>query len=488
MTRSPLVLALCAGLTGPLAACAVGPDFHAPAPPASARYAADPDASLAAAAQPQTVHLGADTPRDWWRAFGSARIDALVDEALRANPDLKSADAALRQARELFSAQRGALLPSVDAAYQGQRAKTSASLAPVLADNSTLYSLHTAQVDVSYVLDVFGGVRRATEAAKAQAEAQRFQYEAARTSLIANVVAAAVQEAALREQTQAALDVAASARDVLAMTHRQAQLGALGDGDIAAQEATLAQAQQALPPLQKALAQQQSALAVLLGRDPGADAGADLTLQTITLPHDLPVALPAQLVRQRPDVRAAEANLHAASAGVGVAIAARLPNLTLSGTAGGASPALQSLFTQGNDFWVLSAGVAQPIFQGGALLHRQKAAEAALDQAKAQYRSTALNALKNLSDTLDALGRDADALTAATTAQTAAARSLDFSRRQLTLGQIGALTERGAEQAAAQARSALVAAQAARYADTAALFQALGGGWGDTPAPKAGAS
>jgi NodT family efflux transporter outer membrane factor (OMF) lipoprotein len=469
-TRRPIaILASAVALAG----CAVGPNFKTPAPPASNRYSADQTLDVAG----QTVRLGAAVPAQWWTAFGSPELNAMVAEALKANPDLKSADAALRQAREDLAAQKGALFPSVDASYQAQRAKTSDALSPVLADNSDLYSLHTAELDVSYVLDVFGGTRRAVEAAAAQAEAQRFQYEAARQTLIANVISGAVQEAALRQQLQAAEGQAKAARDILDFTRRQAAAGGLGRADIAAQETTVAQADQAVPPLRKALAQQRTAMAVLLGRETGGTAFAGLDLNHVSLPADLPVALPAQLVRQRPDIRAAEANLHAASAGVGVAIAARLPTLTLSASGGGSSPGLQSLFTQGNDFWTLTAGAAQPIFQGGALLHRQKAAEAAFDQAKAQYRSTVLNALKNVADALDAVARDAEALNSAVVADMAAEQSLQFSRRQLELGEIGALAERSAEQAAWQARSALAAATAARYADTAALFQALGGGW-----------
>ncbi len=461
-----LAPALCALL----AACAVGPDFHTPAPPASDRYAPGqaPSAPVPVAAE-------------WWRAFGSPEIDAMVQEALRANPDLKSADAALAQAREQFKAQQGALLPSVDAGYAAQRASSSAALSPVLADNSLLYSLHTAEVDVSYALDVFGGVRRSAEAARAQADGQRFQYEAARTALIANVVVAAVQRAALAQQLEAARNASASGAQVLAFIRRQVELGALGQADAAAQEATLAQAQQAVPPLEKALAQQESALTILLGREPGQGAPPGPALAGIALPADLPMVLPAGLVRQRPDIRAAEANLHAAGANVGVAIAARLPSLTLTASAGGASPALNTLLSHGDGFWSLSGGVTQPIFEGGALLHRQKAAEAALDQAKAQYRSTVLTALKNAADSLDALARDGEALKAAEAAATAADRSLAFSRRQLELGQVGALAERAAEQAGAQARLALAAAQAARLADAAALCQALGGGWSAPP-------
>lgn len=472
-----LRLLIVIALAGAVAGCAVGPDFHPPVPPSSSGYGpGEPSAPIPA----QTLDRGVKPADGWWRAFSSPELDAMVSEALAANPDLKSADAALRQAHELLAAERGALLPGVDASYQAQRAKTSNAIAPVLSNNSTLYSLHTAQIEVSYVLDVFGGTRRTIEQAAAQAEAARFQYEAARQALIANVVAAAVQEAALRRQLDAARAQAGALRDVLAFTRRQAELGALGQADVAAAETTLAQADQAVPPLKKALEQQKTALAVLLGREAGGAPAAEIDLDRLTLPNDLPLVLPAELVRQRPDIRAAEANLHAVSAAVGVAVAARLPNISLSAVAGGSSPMLGALTSGGNDFWTLSASVAQPIFEGGALKHRQKAAEAALDQAKVQYRSTVLSALKNVADALQAAAADGEALTAAVTADEAAQRSLAFSRRQLEVGQIGALVERGAEQAAAQARSARAAAEAARYADTAALFQAVGGGWSES--------
>src|SRR6185312_11554862 len=240
-------------LAGAVAGCAVGPDFHAPAAPASATYGPGEPAAVPSG---QTFERGATAAAEWWHAFGSPELDAMVREALSANPDLKSADAALRQAHELLAAQRGALLPGVDASYEAQRAKTSNALSPVLADNSTLYSLHTAQVEVTYALDVFGGTRRAVEQAAAQA-------------LIANVIAAAVQEASLRRQLEAAQAQASALRDILGFTRRQADLGALGQADVAAAETTLAEADQAVPPLQKALEQQKTALSVLLGREAG---------------------------------------------------------------------------------------------------------------------------------------------------------------------------------------------------------------------------
>jgi NodT family efflux transporter outer membrane factor (OMF) lipoprotein len=345
-----------------------------------------------------------------------------------------------------------------------------------LADNSELYSLHTAQLTVGYTVDVFGGARRQTEAAKAQADAARWQYEAARTTLIANVLAGAFQQAALAGQVQAARQSADDARQTLDLVRKQAALGELGQADVATQEAVLAQADQALPALLKSLQQQRSALAILLGREPGQGAPPEIDLDHVTLPTELTTPLPADLVRHRPDIAAAEANLHAAAADVGVAIAARLPNIALAATAGGASTQLRDLLTSNNTFWSLSAGFTQPIFEGGALKEKQRAAEAALDQAKAQYQSTVLSALKSVADALDAVVRDAQAYQAAANAEAAGRRALTFARASRQLGQTGALEVLTAGQSYAQAQAALTVAAAARYADTAALFQALGGG------------
>jgi NodT family efflux transporter outer membrane factor (OMF) lipoprotein len=218
----------------------------------------------------------------------------------------------------------------------------------------------------------------------------------------------------------------------------------------------------------------------LTGRAPS-EAAPQASLTETVLPLDLPVSLPAKLVEQRPDVRAAEANLHAASAQVGVAIAARLPNFNISGNAGGASNTIGTLFSHGNSFWSIGGDVAQPIFEGGALLHRQKAAEASLDQAKAQYRSTVLAALQNVADTLQALNADARALSAAAASESAAAESLTIAKRQLELGQISGLAVTTAEQTYQQAVLVRIQARAARFADTVALFEALGGGWWNRP-------
>lgn len=457
------------------AGCAVGPDFHRPAPPTVARYTPGPEP----AAGPQTPSLafGKDVPARWWTLYRSPALDSLEDRALKANPDLEAARAALRAAQQTYLAQRGALLPTVQVDYNVTRQQASGTPAPPLSSNVNLFTLHTAQLEVGYVLDVFGGVRRQVEQTKAQAEQQKFETEAAYLTLTTNVVATAVQEASLHDQVEATRTIIRSEHDVLNVMRRQFELGQIARADLAAQEAAVAVAEQSLPPLEKQLAQTRDLLADLTGRAPSEANEETIDLSSLVLPESVPVSLPAQLVEQRPDIRAAEANLHAASAGVGIAVAARLPTLTLSANAGGSSTQISSLFSQGNGFWALTADAAQPIFQGGALYHRQKAAEAIFAQAKAQYRSAVLAALQNVADCLQALDADGRTFAAAEISEARAAESYQIAKRQLELGQVSGPTVLAAEQAYQSAKLASVQAAAARYADVAALFQALGGGW-----------
>ena len=466
-----------------LAGCAVGPDFHRPAPPAVGGYTPEPLSMETAAVDipggaAQRFVQGLDIPGQWWTLFHSASLNALIEQALKANPDLQAAQAALRVAQETAYAQAGAYYPSIDANFSPSRQKNpTAVLAPTLASGTPIFSLYTAQVSVSYVPDVFGGQRRQVESLEAQAESQRFQLEATYLTLSSNVVAASVQEASLRAQIAATQEIIDIESQLLELLRRQYRMGQIAMADVVAQEAVLAQPQQTLPPLQKQLAQQRNLLTALAGRLPSEEVGERFELASLQLPQDLPVTLPSRLAEQRPDMRAAEASLHAASAQVGGAVANRLPNITLTASDGTTAAQLDRLFTPGTGFWSVAASVTQPIFQGGTLLHRQRAAEAAYDQAAAQYRSTVLAALLNVADALRALQSDADALQAAVRAEHAAADSLDIARRRVELGQASYLSLLNAQQIYQQARINLVQAQASRFADTAALFQALGGGW-----------
>jgi NodT family efflux transporter outer membrane factor (OMF) lipoprotein len=458
--------------------CAVGPDFHRPAPPTVASFT-PPDALHApASADSQQIVQGMDIPARWWTVFHSEELDAMVAQALAHNADVAAAEAALRQARELFYAQRGALLPTVAANFEATRARTAGVIAPVVANNSQTYTLYTPQVTVSYTPDVFGGIRRQIEGAAARAEAQKYETEAAYLTLTSNVVQAALLEASLREQISATHEIIDDENQLLGLMREQLNVGQISGADVAAQETALAQAQQSLPPLEKQLAQQRDLLAILAGRYPAEGPTGTVEISSLTLPHEVAAGLPSALVERRPDIRAAEANLHDASAAIGVAVAARLPQITLSANAGSAASTLAGLTASPNLFWQVAGEVAQPIFDGGQLRHQQKAAEAAYDQAREQYRSTVLQAFQNVADSMQALNLDDEGLNAAVLAEKAAARSLQISKKQVQLGEVSAVSVLNSEQAYHQALISLIQAKAARYSDTVALFQALGaGGW-----------
>ncbi|MDA8230464.1 MAG: efflux transporter outer membrane subunit [Magnetospirillum sp.] len=470
-----------------LAGCAVGPDFERPAAPKAKGYTAESQSAPTAAAdvaggKAQRFVEGKDIPAEWWTLFHSQALNTLIEQALKANPGIEAAQAALRMARENVYAQEGAYFPAVSAGAGASREKdATGTLTPVTNSGSPIYNLYTGQVAVSYTPDVFGGNRRQVESLAAQEESQRFQLEATRLTLSSNVAAAAVQEASLRGQIAATEKIVAIETELLDVLRRQYALGQIAGADVVAQEAALAQAEQTLPPLRKQLALQRDALAALCGRLPSDEPSQHFELASLQLPQDLPLSLPSKLVEQRPDVRAAEANLHSASAQIGVAIANRLPNIALTADIGTTASEIGQTFFPGNGFWGIAAGLTQPVFQGGTLLHRQRAAEAAFDQAAAQYRGAVIAAFQNVADTLRALRSDADTLKAALATQRAASESLDIARRQLELGQVGYLSVLNAQQTELQAEIALVQAQAGRFADTTALFQALGGGWWNRP-------
>ena len=469
--------------------CAVGPDFRAPAAPTATRYTAQPQPEATTTAPTPGGHVqrlveGQDLPARWWTVFGSEPLNRLVDAALQANPDLQAAQAALRAAQETVLAQKGAYWPSVDAHFTPTRQSVAEPIASPAHEDIRILSVHTAQLNIAYVPDVFGANRRQVESLEAQADAQRFQREAAYLTLTTNIVVAAIQEAALRAQIKATQEIIEAATRQLEMARRQQSLGQIAAADVAAQETALAQARASLPPLDKQLAQQRNLLAVLAGRLPSEGVAERFELDSLMLPEDLPLSLPSRLVEQRPDVRAAQAQWHAANANIGVAKAARLPNVTLSASTGSTALELSQLFKASTGFWSLGADLAQPLFNGGTLMHRQRAVEAASDQAAAQYRSTVLTAFQNVADTLHAIQADAQALAAASEAERAAQRSLRIAQRQLQVGAVGHPVVLAAQQAYSQTAIALAQARAARFADTAALFQALGGGWWNRPKPE----
>jgi len=465
-----------------LGGCAVGPNFKKPAPPDVNGYTATPLSTTAGVTnvlggEPQRFLTGTNISGEWWTLFHSKPLNALIDRSLKANPSIKAAQAALVVARENVLAQKGAYYPSVAGSFSAARQKTSSQISPTANSGALYFDLYTPQVGVSYVPDVFGLNRRTVESLKAQAEQARFALAATHITLSANVAAAAIQEASLREQIAATYQLIAINTNMLRILRTQFAKGYVSRLEVAAQESQLAQVAATLPPLRKQLAQERDLLVALSGGFPSQGLAEEFELSALQLPQELPLSLPSQLVAQRPDVRQAEENLHAASAQIGIAVANRLPAFNLSADAGTMALAAGQMFAGGVGFWTLAGSVTQPIFQGGALLHRERAARAAYIQAAEQYRSTVLTAFQNVADTLNALEEDANGLKAAVDARDAAKVTLDLSMHQWQTGYASYLALLSAEQAYNQAVINLIQAQANRYADTAALFLALGGGW-----------
>ena len=486
------------------AGCAVGPSYHRPEAPANAGYAPVPLPQSSASApvhggEAQRLMGGRDIPFEWWELFKSPVLNALVERAFRANPTISSAQAALVHAQELVYAQQGYFFPTVAANYAFQRTKIAGNvtvddspgtqgngdnLNPPLLDLNHFphtaplyYDYHTAQLTVGFVPDVFGANWRQVEALAAQTEAQQFALEATYITLASNVVAAAIQEAALRAQIEATRQIIAADEKSVGVLRDQFRLGYAMGIDVAAQETALAQARATLPPLEEQFEQTRDLIRALVGQLPNQDVAETFELDALQLPPELPVSLPARIIEQRPDVRAAEAQLHAANAQVGVAVAAMLPQISITGAYGGNADQFAWMFRKGGPFWSLVGGVTQPIFEGGTLLHRKRAADQALKQAAAQYQSSVLTAFQNVADTLHASLSDADALAANVRAENAAKVTYDLTRRQMEVGYVNYLILLNAETTYQQALILRVQAQATRYGDTVALFQALGGGW-----------
>lgn len=465
-----------------MAGCAVGPDFKVPAAPNVTSYTAVPLTATeatptVAGGAAQTFTAGGDIEADWWTLFHSKTLNYLIARAIANSPDLKAAKAALRVAHEDTAAQRGAYYPNVSASFSGQRFSQPGTLAPVPSNNALEYDLFTPQLSVSFAPDVFGLNQRTVESLRARESGTKYQMMAVYTTLTSNVVVTAIQEAAVNEQIKATQDLIAAETRAVEILRLQLQKGYASRVDLAAQESQLAAATASLAPLIKQAAQLHNQLAVLCGQFPSEAPALDLDIESLHLPKDIPVSLPSSIVSKRPDILQAQANLHAASANIGVAVANRLPNFQLSGNVGTTALNIGQLFGPGTQFWTLGASLLQPIFQGGALLHQERAARAAYDQAAEQYRSTVLTAYQNVADALVALQQDASALSSAAEADRAAKVTLDLAALQVKDGYSGYLSLLTAREAYQQAHITLLQTQANRYADTAALFQALGGGW-----------
>ncbi len=472
-------LPLCALML--LAGCTVGPDFRPPPAPTGGRVTEKPlPASTIGAATPggaaQSFAGSRDIPGAWWELFKSRQISDRVTRALAANPDVAAAQATLREARQNLRAEQGSQYPQISASTSAERQRESLAAIGFGAGSQT-YSVVSASLSVSTTFDAFGGIRRQVEQLGAQAEYERFELEATDLALVANVVNSSITEASLQAQIDTTRDIVRAYDEALSVTRRRFDLGGVSQVDVLQQQSLRDGEAATLPGLQKQLEQERNLLAIYTGGAPAQYSRPALDLDSLTLPGELPVSLPSALVEQRPDIQAYAALLHAATANVGVATANMLPQISLTGSYGRDGTSFSNLFTPAGIIWSLAGSLTQPIFAGGTLRAKQRAAEAAADVAAAQYSSTVNTAFKDVANALVALQRDAETLGADLAAQQTAANSLAVARAQYAAGGGTYLNVLTAEQSDQSARLTLISARAARFTDTVALFQALGGGW-----------
>jgi NodT family efflux transporter outer membrane factor (OMF) lipoprotein len=486
LSRLNLLLLICAG---GLSACAVGPDFKQPDAPKTKSYTESPlsqkltTATGVPGGTPQEFAEGADIEAQWWTLYKSPELDALIKKALEQNPNLGAADAALRAAQENVSAQIGGqYFPAVSVGGAATRQLQPAGIYG-LPYGSDTYNLYNTSVNVTYKLDVFGGARRAVEGARAQAEVAQFQLEGAYLSLTANVVTSAVKEAALRAQMQATEEILKAQTNLAEVTEKQLKIGTVNKVDLTSQQTLVASSQVDLFNYERNLAFARNQLALLVGELPSNANIAKFDLSNLQLPEKLPLSVPSSLVRQRPDVRAAEAQLKAQNAFVGVATANLLPQFNITGSIGSAALTSTALFGPNSALWSIGGGILQPLFQGGQLLAQRRGAIANYEQAAFQYQATVLNAFQEVANALRALETGAQALKAASDAERYAYETLDLVQQQYKLGTASYLAVLYYQNQYQQAKVKSVAAQATRFSDTAALFAALGGGWWNREGP-----
>jgi NodT family efflux transporter outer membrane factor (OMF) lipoprotein len=471
-----------------LAGCAVGPDFLHPAPPPVGRYTKEPlaprtSSTDAPTGQAQHFVQGRDIPQEWWTLFRSKPLNSLIQTALNNNPNLQSAMATLRAANQAVYAQEGKFFPLVEGNFNPTYNRTSAALLPIPANNNLVYQLHTAQLQVTYTLDIWGLNRRTVESLQAQADNQRFEVEAAYLTLASNIAVAAINEASLRAQIDATNQMIAVNTKMLNILKRQLETGYTNRNEVALQEAALAQVSATLPPLRKALQQNRDLLAALAGFYSSEEPRETFRLEDLHLPTDLPISVPSRLIEQRPDIRAAQETLHSASAQVGVAIANTLPNFTINGNVGYINTALAGLLAPQNLFWIVGGNVTQTLFDGGTLFHQLQESKDTYNAAAWSYRGTVIGAVQNVTDSLRALQNDADALKAARGFERASKISFDLAQQQMQTGFANILVLLTAQQTYLQSIIQVVQARAARLSDTVALYQSLGGGWWNRIAP-----
>ncbi len=469
------IMVLCTG-------CAVGPDFERPGALPAERYTAErlDLEGGPAGGDAQTMVVAAPLERQWWRRFHSEALDAIVGRALARNRTLTAAAATLAQAQELAEAQAGHSAPQIGLAADAGRQKYGAQFLGTLPKPAP-FTYFAIGPTVSYTLDYTGGTARSVEQQRALADYRQGQLDAAYLAVTGNAVTQALRIASLRAQIAAVEALIAEDRENLRLVQIAFDAGTVSRLDIVTAQSQLANDSTLLAPLRQQVSVARHALAVVLGSQPADAALPDFELTRFELPRELPVSLPSELAHRRPDILAAEAQLHAATAAVGVATSNLYPHINLTASAGQQSVALSHLFDRGSSVWGLAAGLVAPLFDGGTLHAEQRAAVDAMRAAAASYEQTVLEAFGQVADSLQALAHGHEQLLAQAAAQAAARDNLDLTRRSYHEGNVGVLQVLDAERVYQQATLGFVRAQGQRYIDTAQLFLALGGG-SDAPA------
>lgn len=461
-----------------LAGCAVGPDFKHPESPKADRYsaAADPTATVSVDGQVQRFATGLEVSPDWWELYDSPELNLLVATGLKNNPTIAAAQATLKQSEQDLRAGQGVFYPEIDLGADFTRQR----LSPLRLGGSgpgTIFNLYTSSAAIGYTLDVFGLERRTVEGLAAQVDAQRAAAQATYLSLIGNILNTSIAAAAYRADAETTQRLIALQKEQLAMVEAQAEAGLVQASNIVAVKLQLSANEAVLPAILQRKIAAEDLLATLIGFVPAEAKLPKLALENIQLPVTLPISLPSNLVRQRPDILAAEASLHVASAQVGIATAQLFPTFSLTGNYGSNSQHINSLGDSKSRFWSIGSDITYPLFQGGSALARKEAAQAGYESSLARYRQTVLSAFGQVADTLQALAHDAEVSAARRQALNLAVEQQELVNANHEAGIVGDLEWLIAGQQVETARIAMTDALAQRHQDTVALFVALGGGW-----------
>lgn len=462
-----------------LSGCVVGPNFVRPAAPDTDRYTRELQSEATVKANGQTQHFTNSNmlSADWWKLFQSPELNALVNQAITNNPTLKASEASLLQSQDSMRAGYGVFFPQIQATTGVSRQRTAAPQGQGLQTNSRIFNLITLSSSVSYALDVFGGARRSVESLRAQADYQRYENVAAYLMLSANVVNTSIARAAYAGEIDITQQLIKLEKEQLRLTQAQVHAGTSPYANVLGIQSLIAAQQASLAPLEQNLSQTQHLLATLEDEFPSQADLPDIDLNKLSLPIDLPVSLPSELVNQRPDILAAEAQMHVASAKIGVATALMFPSFSLDGTFGVSGSNFGNLTAASGKFWSIGPTATIPLFQGTTLWFGRRAAIDAYQQSRAYYRQTVLSAFAQVADSLKGLEHDAQGLQAQVEAKRAAEEELKLLQANYRAGLVDYLAVLTADIQFHETSIAYLQAVAQRYQDTVALFVALGGGW-----------